>query len=141
MIRLEPVKDSLGKVAEYSPQARYLNAKGLPLHKYGDGPFCKIQFPRGLATGGVYAIAVGGEIKYIGECVDLSERFGPRGYGLISPRNCFQGGQSTNCNVNGRLLKEFRRRSVVEVWFKETDQRKALESTFIRQYSPDWNDR
>lgn len=141
VIRLEPVRDSNGAIMQYRPQDRYPNVRDLPLHRYGDGSFCKLQFPRGLCQSGVYAIAVSGQIKYIGECIDLSQRFGQGGYGLISPRNCFRGGQPTNCKVNQRLFQEFKRGSVVEVWFKESDQRKPRESRLIQEYSPEWNDR
>ena len=38
----------------------------------------------------------------MGECANLSVRFNA-GYGNISPKNCFKGGQETNCRLNNLL--------------------------------------
>ncbi len=74
------------------PQSRYKNNKGLLLNNHGSGHFCKFVIPKNCMINGVYAIVVNKELKYIGECVNLSSRFNS-GYGNISPRNCFKGGQ------------------------------------------------
>lgn len=55
---------------------------------------------------GVYLWVVDNEIKYVGETIDMKKRFN-NGYGHISPRNIFKGGQSTNCKMNKFALKMF----------------------------------
>jgi hypothetical protein len=96
---IEPLRENDGSVRALKPQSRYKNNNALPLNKYGKGPFCKFTIPKGYKVSGVYAIVVNQELKYIGECVNLSSRFNV-GYGNISPRNCFKGGQETNCRIN-----------------------------------------
>ena len=102
---IEPERNFDGTIRELMPQVRYNNAAGWSLHQYGDGPFCKFKIPRNLNFSGVYALSVDHEIRYIGECEKLSQRFNA-GYGNISPRNCFKGGQQTNCRINSLLLQE-----------------------------------
>jgi hypothetical protein len=108
---ITPERDIYGKVREYSPSSRYLNRNGLPLNKWGQGPFCRfrIENDRSLNLFGVYAIVgKSNEVYYIGKCTGptstLAKRFN-NGYSIISPRNCFQGGQSTNCHVNHLILE------------------------------------
>lgn len=101
-------EDGLPK--EYKPQAEYKNNKNISLHKYGYGPFCRFKIPSEYnGKIGVYVIKVGDQIKYVGECEDLGKRFN-MGYGVISPRNCYKGGQSTNCRINNLILQMFKNR-------------------------------
>src|SRR5580658_6937377 len=51
---------------------------------------------------GVYAVTVGNQLQYIGECDNLAARFGPNGYGRISPGNIHDG-RPTNCKINARF--------------------------------------
>lgn len=44
------------------------------LNRYGRGPFCRFEFPRGWSYGGVYVITVDETPVYVGECEDLSRR-------------------------------------------------------------------
>lgn len=90
------------------PQSRYNNGKNLPVNRYGQGPFCKFRIPNGQHYSGVYAVMVGRQVKYIGECENLSSRFN-MGYGNISPRNCFRGGQETNCRLNNLICEVAKR--------------------------------
>lgn len=136
---IEPFRDSSGRIVTYAPQKRYDNRRGLPLHRYGHGYFCRLNLPIFDTRAGIYAIKVDGQITYVGECRNLTERFGPRGYGLISPRNCFQGGQITNCRVNKEILEASEAGSDVELWFKRSDQRRRLEKQLIHQLHPSWN--
>jgi hypothetical protein len=92
-------------VAEVNPQSRYANTKQLGLNKYGAGPFCKFAISSTYAECGVYAITVNAQVMYIGECVNLSSRYNA-GYGQISPRNCYSGGQETNCRINNLIYEE-----------------------------------
>lgn len=125
------------------PQDRYANAQQLQLNPHGHGPFCRFELPRLPASAGVYAISVGPEVVYVGECQNFAERFGPRGYGVIHPRNCFQRGQPTNCKINSRVLESHRAGSPPELWFVEerSVSRKQLEAELIRTLAPQWNGR
>jgi hypothetical protein len=86
----------------------------------------------------VYVIAVDGKAMYVGETENLTTRYN-YGYGLISPRNCFKGGQSTNCRINAFILTESSQGRVVELWFTPSTDRKGLESSLIRDVRPPWN--
>jgi len=136
---IEPDRDQAGEVKEFLPQGRYRNKRDLRLNKHGSGPFCRFRIPRNLPFEGVYAITVDGEIVYVGECQNLSERFNARGYGTISPRNCFEGGQPTNCRVNNCILRRAKQGRKVELWFHETSNRRLVETELIRKLEPPWN--
>jgi hypothetical protein len=94
--RIVPELDENGKPIEYSPKDEYNNVDDILLNDYGEGPFCHFRIPNNIKRQGVYAVCVDGKVNYIGECDNLSSRWNV-GYGNISPRNCFIGGQSTNC--------------------------------------------
>ena len=135
---LEPEVGSDGAVVPFMPQQRYTNAKNLPLNNYGEGPFCKFRIPRQFNTSGVYALVVGGAVKYIGECINLSSRYNS-GYGNISPRNCFKGGQETNCRLNARIYAEVQSGRQVELWFHSTREHKQLENRLLAASNYEWN--
>ncbi len=132
-------ESEIGKPKEFMPQSKYNNKHGLSLHKHGHGPFCRFSIPNtfNLKTG-VYLIVVDDEPKYVGECEDLGWRYNT-GYGNISPRNCFKGGQSTNCRINNLILMETKKDSKVELFFLETDERFTLERELIRKLGSEWN--
>lgn len=108
-------------------------------NKHAQGPFCKFNLPAAPNAPGVYAIFINEEIKYIGECIDLSARFGSGGYGHISPRNLHIDGQSTNCKLNSRILSATKSGDVMQVWFHSTDDHKTVESLLLKAHSPIWN--
>ena len=99
------------------PQSRYAKAKQSSLHKYGDGPFCRFGVAKGCRKEGVYILSGGGNELYIGQCQNLEDRWGPRGYGTISPRNCFKGGQETNCRINNLILLTSKSGIELALWF------------------------
>lgn len=123
------------QIAEYVHQ---LPAAVRP-NRYAAGPFCTFTLPRASHEAGVYAIIVGDEIKYIGECEDLDERFGPRGYGYVAARNCHHDGQATNCKVNARILEVSKVGLRVEVWFLREGNRKSIEAQLLSALAPPWN--
>ncbi len=129
-----------GKVKTYTPQVRYRNARGLRRHQYGRGRFCRfrIRFKAGLS--GVYIVTVEKEVKYVGECQDLFSRFNS-GYGNISPRNCFVGGQLTNCRINKAILFTVLSGGSAYLWFHRAkkDERKMTEKKLISLLNPEWN--
>lgn len=127
-----------GACAVFMPQHRYRNALNLPLSKYGAGPFCKFRIPNHLHVSGVYAVAVDGELKYVGECADLSSRYNA-GYGNISPRNCFKGGQDTNCRLNNLICLADMTGLCISLWFYQTSQYKAVEAGLRSALRPVWN--
>jgi hypothetical protein len=137
--RIEPRRDEARTIVEFMPQLRYRNSRGLPLNKHGAGPFCEFRIPSNLLLQGVYALTVDGKVTYIGTCENLSERFNARGYGSIQPKNCFQGGQPTNCKVNNLVLQEAKRGRTLELWFLETADGESLEAELIRRIQPVWN--
>ncbi len=137
--RIAPKSDPQGRPIEVQPQARYANLEGLRLHQYGHGPFCAFSVERGWeGKAGVYAFLVDGEVKYVGECEDLATRIN-MGYGRISPRNCYQGGQQTNCRINNLVLEAVKGGSQVTLIFHQNEHRRDLESVLLQRLSPDWN--
>ncbi len=101
MTNIRPSLDETGRIVEYA----YQLPRSVRPNLYAQGPFCRFEL-RGTATGaGVYAITSARALKYVGECEDLSDRFGPNGYGYIAKRNCHSDGQATNCKVNAFVLR------------------------------------
>lgn len=102
---IEPERDEKGAVLRFMAQSRYGNVRNFPLNNHGAGPFCRFSIARSVRSSGVYVVTVASKPVYAGNCVDLSRRFGSQGYGAIQPKNCFVGGQSTNCKVNHLILE------------------------------------
>lgn len=140
---IEPQRGPTGAFIELMPQARYRDAANTPLHAYGSGPFCRFRIGRGLHTAGLYVLTLDVNPVYVGECVDLDKRWGPTGYGGISPRNCFRGGQPTNCRLNAAILASAKEGRKIELWFRQHDgntlSRVKAESELIRSLRPQWN--
>jgi hypothetical protein len=83
-------------------------------------------------------LVIEGRVRYIGECENLSERFN-MGYGNISPRNCFTGGQETNCRINSLVLRSLSEGLKTTLWFHETSDYKRIESDLRAQGGLGWN--
>lgn len=79
------------------------------------------------------------EVIYIGECQNLSKRFNDGGYGTIHPRNCFKGGQSTNCRINALILGVAKQGCKIDLWFHASSDRYDVERRPILQLRPRWN--
>ena len=135
---VEPSRDSDGLVRQFMPQDRYRNVRRLPLNKYGHGPFCKFQIPNRFQCSGVYVLAIDANVLYIGECVNLSRRFNA-GYGNISPKNCFKGGQETNCRLNNLIYTSAQTGNHISLWLFKTTEYKSVESTLRRSLNAGWN--
>lgn len=136
---IEPQKKD-GEIFIYFPQERYKNDKKLSLHKFGKGSFCKFMIPRLCKNlTGVYALVSKDKIIYIGRCHDLLNRFNI-GYGNISPKNCFIGGQSTNCKINKNILNAVREGKKIDLYFFESKSKyEEIEKELIKQLQPKWN--
>lgn len=135
---IEPKRIPDESIWEFMPQERYMNTDNIPLNRYGNGPFCKFTIPKTIIASGVYAMTSDKVVKYIGECQNLSSRVN-MGYGNISPRNCFIGGQETNCRVNNLIFNEAKLGSVLSLWFLETDNYKYIEQKLRNSMHPPWN--
>lgn len=135
---INPETNADGSIREFIPQSRYDNKAGLSLNRYGSGPFCKFNVPRELDFSGVYAVQVDREVKYIGECKTLSSRYN-MGYGNISPRNCFVGGQETNCRINNLILQRAKSGVDISLWFFPTNDYKMVEQKIRDSLSLSWN--
>ena len=138
LCEIEPERNEDGTLRVSAPQCRYSNGEGLALNKYGTGPFCKFKIPWNITKSGVYAFVVNGHAKYVGECENLSKRFN-MGYGNISPRNCYRGGQETNCRINTLLFESVSEGLKVALWFHETYDYKKVESDLRAQEKFEWN--
>jgi len=137
--QIAPESDPQGNPEEFFPQERYENKKNLPLNKYGKGPFCKFSIDKKYAQkSGVYLISIQENIQYVGECDNFHKRF-DMGYGNISPRNCFEGGQSTNCRINSDILKMIKSKEKIQLYFLETEDRFTIEHALIQKLKPIWN--
>jgi hypothetical protein len=134
-----PELDYNGQPKEYLPQSRYKNKSNRHLHRYGRGPFCRFKIPEKYnGKTGVYAILINGIPKYIGECENLAMRFN-MGYGNISPRNCYDGGQSTNCRINMFILEAYKKNLKIDLMFYKTRDRFNIENKLIKEFSPELN--
>lgn len=61
------------------------------------------------------------------------------GYSSISPRNCYVGGQSTNCKMNKMVLSLFEQGKRVSLYFNITTDYKRVELELIREVVTPYN--
>lgn len=129
--------DTNGCVIKYYPQREYDNKKDLPLLYYGTGAFCRFSI---IADDwpGVYLWIADSKIIYIGETVNLRRRFN-MGYGCISPRNCYVGGQSTNCKMNKVILNLYEKGKTVSLYFYKTKDHKKVELELLKKIKTQYN--
>lgn len=134
---IEVRRNENGSVWSHTPQPRYQKAAKSRLNRYGDGEFCDFRVPGLAHEGGVYALFVSDDLKYVGEAVDLHRRWYE--YGHISPRKCFEGGQETNCRVNKLIMSAVRDGRPLSLWFHPTQRRKEIEAELRERFRPPWN--
>ena len=115
----------------------YENKNTVPLLENGKGAFCRFVIDAEDVPG-VYLWIVDGEIIYIGETKNLRKRFNT-GYGNISPRNCYLGGQSTNCKMNKVVLEYFEAGKQIKLYFLKTDDYKRVELELLSKISTRYN--
>ena len=137
------VRDDQGVVQSFTPQDRIDKSRGFKLHAYGRGLFCKFKFPNLDNRPGVYALQIDNEFRYVGQTINLAQRWGPVNYGSISPRNCFNEGQPTNCRINHHMWKAGSNNADISLWFLEVTGGKPdldrIENELIYQLDPIWN--
>lgn len=106
---------------------RYSNTAKHPLHDYGKGPFCEFDAPSDIGEKkGIYIFVVNDKVKYLGRCLNTFRKRISGGYGHISPRNCFKGGQPTNCHINSELNKAFEKRAKVFIGIHSMDDNSEI---------------
>ena len=134
-------RNKAGEVDLKMPQPRYNKSDQTPLHEYGWGPFCNFYADTSdyKDVPGVYIFTANHEVVYIGETVDLHRRI-QADYSNISPRNCFKGGQETNCRINKAILEVVRNGGQVGLWFTETESHGQKEAELIDDHDPSWNE-
>lgn len=146
---MDPDRDPGGRVSELRPASKYDNRNSLRLNKYGEGPFCHFRIraeKQTLDSLGVYGIVQNpSTVLYVGKCTGTTSTLGKRfntGYGTISPRNCYEGGQSTNCRINHLILEATKRGTMLTVVFHGCHigyEASALEAKLIQKLRPPWN--
>ena len=144
---IEPKKDSEGKCIERRPSSRYAKKHIRKLHDHRE-PFCDFSIDKKFTENtGVYIFLVNREIKYAGSCqyrvnTDHALRQRIRDYGNISPRNCYEEGQSTNCRINKIIMDCTNKGEVAELYFLELEDRKEIKNIewyIISEINPPWN--
>jgi hypothetical protein len=135
---IEPQINSDGTVKQFMPQSQYENLANIALNKYGRGPFCKFRISNQNELRGVYIFTVDGKVQYVGECEKFSSRFN-MGYGNISPRNCFKGGQETNCRLNNLVYRAATTGEKILLWLFHTADHKEVEAKLRAIQRPAWN--
>lgn len=135
---LEPIRELDRSVRQFMPQNR--NRNHLELHTYGNGPFCKFKIESSLDACGVYllVLTVDDQVQYVGGCANLSKAVN-HGFGNISPRNCFKGGQETNCRLNHLIYTAATTEKHIALWFSETSDYKAVKRSILEKLNPPWN--
>lgn len=126
-----------GNIREFYPQKDYRNENNLPLLHHGSGSFCRFSIDA-PSVAGVYLWVVEDHILYIGETANLRKRFN-MGYGNISPRNCYVGGQSTNCKMNKVVMEYAKMGTPIRLYFYPTDNYKQVELDLLRHISTKFN--
>ena len=135
--QLNPECDDGGHIVKCFPQGDYDNKNGLPLSNHGEGAFCHFSINAGDWQG-VYLWVVDRIIIYIGETAGLQQRFN-MGYGNISPRNCYVGGQSTNCKMNKVILNLYEKGKTVSLYFYKTADYKRVELDLLGKINTPYN--
>ena len=88
---------------------------------------------------GLYSFCSDKEIKYIGRCrTNYKDRIN-NGYGRIAPRNCYIGGQSTNCRINHLFTKERDQIEFFVLPMEDITEIETLEKKLIKELNPPWN--
>lgn len=137
---LSPERNLLGQIKQYDPKENYSKKASTPLNKYGNGPFCRFSLKakgyRGIP--GVYAMFDNQNLLYIGQTENFEQRFNT-GYGIIAPRNCYIGGQNTNCKINSMILSKYLNGDNVHLYFFETFDFDRVEHELIQTLQPPLN--
>lgn len=123
------------------PHLLYDNLKNLKLNKYGAGPFVLLQLtPQPPEEMGVYAVVQDSEkVNYIGETDNSFKKRWQGGASKISPRNCYKGGQSTNCRLNRLIQEAITAGHRLDLYVLPTPDHQRIEDELIEKLQPPWN--
>ena len=137
---VEAERAASGSLVIYTAWERFANTKGLALNKWGAGPFVRLRPPPLPRTPGVYAVTERDQVKYVGIAkASLYTRWGRGGYSVIDPRNCYVGGQSTNCHLNHLIGDALGDGRSLDLWIHMDPEPRPIELTLIRALRPPWN--
>ena len=136
---IQPERDSSGEPVEYRPEC----IDDAPLHRYGQGPFCRFSVAQGRSwrTGGVFVITCDDAARSIGETVNLARFWNFRSE-ITASAVRQKGGQQTHCRINSLILSEAKRRADIVLWFHPVENaavRKELRARLIAALNPPWN--
>ena len=140
----EQTKKYKEKVIEYRKSGKYkelvrsLQRCNYNIENAENIEFCEFEleienFSNTLANlSGVYLWVFNHKPIYVGETIDMRKRFNT-GYGHISPRNIFKGGQSTNCRMNQIAMKLFNQGQEIHIYFKKANKldREKIEKNIL----------
>ena len=134
---IELERDARGEVVKYRPGA----GKRTPLHRFGQGPFCRFRIAQGWRCGGIYVIECGGIACYVGECENLARIWGNVGH--ITPSKVLrEDGNQTHCMNNNLIFNEVAQGEKVNLWFYVIEDKKTRETVkrqVIQKCNPSWN--
>ncbi|MEI6406995.1 MAG: hypothetical protein WCO85_05645 [Actinomycetes bacterium] len=125
------------------PHLEYDNKNGLQLLDSGVGPFVLLRLsPPPPDMTGVYSVVQNGtQVMYIGRAEKSIRQRWRSGASTISPRNCFQGGQSTNCHLNIVIHQSIIDGHRLELFVLLTPDFDLIETGLIAKLQPPWNKR
>ncbi len=109
------------------------------MNPYGKEKFCKFRIPS-VKSVGVYCIMENDRVVYIGEHLNLEQRFNS-GYGVISPKNCFESFQTMNCKINNLILRSYKEKFKLELYFIKNSNKKKLKKELQSILKPLWNEK
>lgn len=136
---IQPERDRIGEPVQCRPEAM----PNVPLHSYGQGPFCRFSVAqqRDWRLGGVFVVTCDEAVRSVGETVNLARFWDFRG--RITPSAVRQrGGQQTHCRINSLILGEAKRGADIVLWFHSVEQdaaRKELKARLIAALNPPWD--
>ena len=130
---IEPERDSAGGIIEMRPQTNQ------PLHKYGEGPFCRFRIGQGTnwQRSGVYVLTLNGVAHYVGQCKNLAMIW--HSVGNITPTSIAPNGRQTHCRLNTLILNESKQGAELVLWFQAVEdggERSALKAELIGSRNP-----
>lgn len=109
------------------------------LNTHGDKTYCRFSIDGFREEKGVYAWFAGQQLRYIGRSLDSFSKRVNQGYGIISPKNCFLDGQSTNCHLNSLIASSVQDISLFVCPIESDQEICEVERDLILQYQPQWN--
>ncbi len=117
------------------------------LNRYGDERYCKFSITNNHNDKGLYCFIVDGKPKYIGRTLTNFHDIINNGCGKITPANCYNDGQLTNCRINSGINEAINNDLKVKLGiYKMNESSNAdiinLKRDILRKYHNfDWNNK